>query len=132
MRCLEGARVVQDDILSKVDDPRLKIFMVWTPAYGTDNSEFAKEGVKILRDKRVVHYWDAKTELSLAFGGLKKLPRDAPLAYDVFYVYAPDTIWDKEPPEPEDWMHQIVDDERYLQPAKMIASLKKQLSQIKK
>ena len=106
--------------------------MIWTSAYGTDNTAYAKEGTKILNDKRVKHYWDSKTELSFAFGALKKLPRDAPLAYDVFYVYGSGILWDADiPPDPTDWMHQIIDDERYLQAHKMIAVLKKLLTSVK-
>lgn len=89
--------------------------MVWTSVYGGDNMEFANMGAAILNDKRVKQYYEKKPDLVASFGKIVPLPRDTPLAYDVYFLYDGKTEWKGEtPPAPYDWWHQIIDDKRFL------------------
>lgn len=118
---------MQEQVLEKLKDPRLKVFVVWTNVFGTDNTEFAKLGKKILKDPRVTHYWDGSSEIALKFGKTVELPRDGPFAYDVYFAYGAGAAWKENLPLPADWLHQIVDDERFLEGPKMLAILNKLL-----
>jgi hypothetical protein len=93
--------------------------VVWTNVYGSDNKGLAHEGAEILRDPRVTNYFEARPDVVMAFGTLVPLPRDTPLAYDVYFLYGRETVWEKAPPQPLDWWHQIVDDPRFLDAAKL-------------
>lgn len=102
----------------KAESPRF--FVVWTSVYGGDNLEFANLGAEILRDNRVKQYYEKKPDLVAAFGKIVPLPRDTPLAYDVYFLYDSKTEWKSEaPPQPLDWWHQIIDDPRFLNGAKL-------------
>jgi hypothetical protein len=114
-------------VLQKLKDPKPRFFVVWTSVYGTDNLQFAKEGAKILADPRVTNYYEAKPDVVMAFGKLVPLPRDTPLAYDVYFLYDGKTLWEKDPPQPYEWWHQVLDDPRFLDGRKMKAKLEELL-----
>ena len=123
---------MQTQILDKIKDSRLKAFVAWCPAYGTDDDKLAKQGAKILNDSRAKHYWDGKTEAALAFSKVVTLPRDAPIAYDVFMIFGPDAQWGAEVPKPLDYAHQIVEDERFLNPVKFREKIVRELERLTK
>ena len=104
-------------------DERPRFFVVWTSVYGTDNKEFAEEGAVILKDPRVKNYYEPKPDVVMAFGRLVPLPRDTPLAYDVYFLYDGKTVWKTDPPQPFEWWHQIIDDARFLDGKKMKAKI---------
>ncbi len=107
------------------------MFVVWTSVYGTDNTGLAKEGAAILSDKRVTNYWEPDPGTCLAFGKLVELPRDAPLAYDVYFIYPPGPVWsDDKPPKPKEWMHQILDDPRFMDGNKFRAMVEAELARL--
>lgn len=126
--CLNGAREIQDQVLAKLPDPRVKAYIVWTNAYGTDDNSLAKQGAQFVTDKRARNYWDAKTELALDFGKVVKVPRDSPLAYDVYFLYKPGTTYTDKAPEPAGYWHQILEDERFFEPESFRKRLKKELA----
>lgn len=129
--CLNGAREMQEQVLAKVQDPRIKAYIVWTNAYGTDDPALAKQGAQFVHDKRARNYWDAKTEISLDFGRVVKVPRDAPLAYDVYYLYRPGALYGEAAPEPVDYWHQILEDKRFFEPEAFRKRLASELKQNK-
>lgn len=101
--------------MNKLKAQTPKFFVVWTSVYGGDNMEFANMGAAILNDKRVKQYYEKKPDLVALFGKIVPLPRDTPLAYDVYFLYDQNTEWTKPtPPTPFDWWHQVIEDERYL------------------
>lgn len=101
---------------------------MWTSIYGTDNLDMAKEGAEILRDPRVRNYYEAKPDLVATFGKIVVLPRDTPLAYDVYFLYDAKSEWGALPPDPIDWWHQIIDGPRYLDGNDMKAAIEKLLA----
>lgn len=69
------------------------------------------------------NYYEPKPDIVMAFGKLVPLPRDAPLAYDVYFLYDQKAVWGEALPKPHDWWHQIIDDARFLDGKKMKAGL---------
>lgn len=130
--CLNGAKDVQDHVLTKVKDDRLKVFIIWAPAYGTDSNEMAIQGTQLATDKRVRHFWDAKSELALDFGKVVTVPRDSPLAYDVYFIYQPGTVYKDKAPVPFDYLHQILDGPKFFEPEKFVPMIQKQLDKLPK
>lgn len=115
-------------MLTKLEDPQLAVFVVWTPSYTTDdNSEWVKKGMSIFKDKRVKQYWDEGQAVAGTggYGKILDLPRDAPLAYDVYMWFKRDTEWAQTPPKPEGMLHQIADDGRWFEAEKLVAAVKK-------
>lgn len=121
---------MQEQVLPKIKDDRLKVFVVWTPAYGTDDNTLAKQGAALAKDKRTRNYWDAKSELALEFGKVVTVPRDSPLAYDVYFVYGPGAEYKGAAPKPLTYMHQILEDERFFEPEKFVKVLKAELAKL--
>ena len=109
--------------MKKMKSVKPRFFVVWTSVYGADNHDLAVEGANILSDPRVKNYYEAKPEVVMAFGRLVEMPRDAQLAYDVYFLYDGKAEWKDAPPKPLDWWHQIIDGPRFLDGAKMKARL---------
>lgn len=93
------------------------VFVVWSPSYSADNTALALEGAAIFKDKRVKQYWDAKLEVAGAYGKVIDLPRDAPLAYDVYFYFPKGQEWKDSVPMPKDYRHQVFDDGKWFDPA---------------
>jgi len=123
---------VQSQVFSKVSSDRLRAFIVWTPPYTTDDRTMALEGARIVTDSRATHYWDAKSEAGTEFAKGIVLPRDAPIAYDVYFVYDGKAEWRDKPPKAVAYMHQIVDDERFLDPGKFRELIQAELKKLGK
>lgn len=119
---------MQESVLPKLSDPTIAVFVVWTPSYTTDNnSDWVKKGMAIFKDKRVKQYWDegqlvAGTE---GYGKILDLPRDAPLAYDVYLWFGRQAEWKDKPPMPLGVLHQIADDGRWFEAEKLVEIVKK-------
>jgi len=110
-------------VLAKLKSDKPRFFVVWTSVYGADNRELAIEGAGILNDPRVKNYYEQKPNVVMEFGKLVELPRDAPLAYDVYFLFNPGDQWESTIPKPADWWHQIIDDARFLDGKKMKARI---------
>jgi len=94
--CRMGARLVQRYVLEQIDDPRLRVFVVWLPLSEEDTSQTARRAAGDLSDPRVRHFWVGDTEIAQAFAatlGIKNEP-----AWDVFLVYGPGAVWKAGPP----------------------------------
>lgn len=106
-------------MLKKMKSDKPRFFVVWTSVYGTDNRSWADEGAEIMKDPRVKQYYETKPNMVSAFGKIVELPRDAPLAYDVYFLYDAKATWETTPPKPLDWWHQIIDGPRFLDGGKL-------------
>ena len=106
--------MVHDNVLKQVHGDDLSVIAVWMPVLPSDNAAAGKDAESLLPDPRVVHYWDADSSLGKLYGQLLTLPRGRQLAWDIYFVFAPGTKWQDEPPLPTDWMHQLGRDERLL------------------
>ena len=98
---------MQEKVLEKIDSERLKAFVVWTPRFPGDSRAQALSSMKLVSDKRALHFWDGSGWLGKHFGKALKLPANTTFAWDVYFVYDAQAKWDKTPPVPSEWMHQL-------------------------
>jgi hypothetical protein len=98
---------VQEKVLDKITSDKLAAFVVWTPRYFGDNRAKALASTKLVGDKRALHFWDGTGWLGKHYGKALKLPGTKTFAWDVYFVFDPDAKWEKAPPEPTEWMHQL-------------------------
>jgi len=97
--------VVRQHVLENIEDPDLKLFVVWEPILKTDSEEAARLSSGFLRDDRVTHYWASTRRVGQSFQdaiGLEGEP-----AWDVYLVYDRGIRWTDEPPEPTKFQHQL-------------------------
>jgi hypothetical protein len=98
---------VQEKVLDKISSDKLKVFVVWTPRFFGDNRAKALASMKLVSDKRAMHVWDGKGWLGKYYGKALKLPGGRTFAWDVYFVFDAHATWEKEPPLPVEWMHQL-------------------------
>lgn len=71
-----------------------------------DDTEVAVSGATgIVDDRRVQHFYDAERQVGKAIA--KLLGAEGEIAWDVYLFYLNEGTWDKGPPTPIAWMHQL-------------------------
>lgn len=106
--------MVAENVLSKVDEEDLQVYVVWMPVLATDDREAALKSQSIVDDSRASHFWDLDQSLGRAYGKSIDLPRGGDLAWDMYLVFGRDAKWDATLPVPSLWNHQLGMDSRYL------------------
>ena len=128
--CNYGATVVQKDVLESLDSKKLAAYVVWIPMLLKDNKTTAEASTSLVSDPRALQYWDGDRSLGKAYGKVVKLPNKKQIAWDVYFDYGPDAVWGDAPPIPKEWMHQLGDDDRCLNPDKLHEIVKNEVSSI--
>ncbi len=82
--------MVQDNVLAKLNNDDLRVYVVWTPVLSEDNRTMAGQAVAYISDGRAMHFWDEDKSLGLSFGKLVTRPRQRELAWDVYFVFGKD------------------------------------------
>lgn len=81
---------------------------MWLPVLGSDQEARVAKAMTYLPDARVSHYWVAQGELLSGFAPVLKIDQSKTLgAWDVYLAYGRGVKWDKQPPAPQSWMHQL-------------------------
>jgi len=104
--CRDSAGIVQRYVLDTLEDPRLRVYVVWEPVQPADSEKLAADATAFLDDSRATHFWGASRFTGTTFKqavGLKKFP-----AWDVFLVFAPGKYWSAESPMPDFFMHNLL------------------------
>lgn len=91
-------------VLKNIPDDRIRAYFIWLPVIRGDDRESADERAKEFIDKRLTHYWDGEGLTGQAWKDNLKTEQ---IAWDVYLIYPPSTVWDKEAPRPVFWMHQL-------------------------
>ena len=93
---------MQIDLVLKIDDPNLKVYVVWMPILSPDIPRPNKTTLGLVSDPRVTQYWDTKAELSRIFPSILGFPSaPASPAWDVFLLFDRDAEWTAlAPPKP--------------------------------
>ena len=94
---------MQRYVLDKIDDPNLKVYLVWGPMLGGEKEEDAREATALLPDPRAIHYWTGAHSLAEALSAPAGLKDE--LAWDTFLVFPPGSRWGDVPPRPAHVMH---------------------------
>jgi hypothetical protein len=91
--------------LKDIPDDRVRAYIVWLPIFGGDFKGASQERSKSFADARVNYFLDPDSLTGELWKPVLKLNDD--IAWDVYMLYGPDAKWDKEPPQPDFWMHQL-------------------------
>ncbi len=95
---------MQQQVLSKVADPSLRVYMVWVPKLrGLERD--VPSATRQYPEARAQHFWDAPGVMVTGYRQTLQLPEDA---WDVFLLYGPNARWESgAPPVPDYWAHQL-------------------------
>ena len=99
-----------------------------------DSRGWAKSRSDEFSDNRLSYYWDRDRLTGQRWQKVLGTPREA---WDVYLLYGAGTQWDKEPPTPDFWMHQLrsmssTKTGQLLDGAVFEAKVKELLNQVKK
>jgi hypothetical protein len=92
-------------VLQEVSDNRVKAYVIWDPIFGGNFNRAAKELSVSFPDRRVSYFKDPDSLAGTVWKQVLNLDRE--IAWDVYFLYDADAQWDKEPPQPDFWMHQL-------------------------
>lgn len=95
---------MQQYVLDRIDDDRLRTYVVWGPMLGDEVRGDAVEATVFQPDPRATHLWTAGHEVAERFRRPAGLEEER--AWDTFLLYPPGVRWQGEvPPEPATVMH---------------------------
>ncbi len=129
--CVSGADLIRTEVVGKLKSTSVEAFAVFIPMLPADGKAQAIEGSQKMASLGIHSFWDGNRSLGNAFGETVKLPNGNKTAWDVYFVYGPDAAWEKTPPKPSFWMHQLAEDDRCLDPSKFRNAVEKQLKAMK-
>ena len=93
-------------VLEGIDDPDLRVHVVWEPILLTDRANTVGAATKLIADPRASHYWDPDLDLANALRA--PLGIEQGVAWDVYLLYGRASRWpDGAPPVPTDFQHQL-------------------------
>lgn len=121
--------MVQRYILNRIDDPKLRVYVVWGPMLGGEKEEDAREATALLPDPRTAHYWTGEHALAEALRSTAGLKEE--LAWDTFLLFPPGGRWGDLPPPPAYVMHvgkRALPPDRRLNGEKLFEQVKKLLA----
>ncbi|HYN22192.1 MAG TPA: hypothetical protein VE078_14625 [Thermoanaerobaculia bacterium] len=95
--------MVQRYVLDRIDDPKLRVYVVWGPMLGGETMEEAREAASLLPDPRTAHFWTGAHVLAEALRASAGLEEE--LAWDTFLLFPPEVGWGNAPPTPAYVMH---------------------------
>ena len=72
-----------------------------------DSEASAKKSASMFNDPRVSHFYDSDKHLGKAIAIC--LGWTGKVAWDIYLFYEAGVEWDKTPPQPSYWMHQLAD-----------------------
>lgn len=102
--CNENTFEIHDQLLYRVKDEDLALFVVWNSILPTDVEPRARQNVQRWTDPRGQNYWDDSGQIARAFGRMLDLEPGAP-AFDCYFLYDRDATFDpnntmeSEPPD---------------------------------
>jgi hypothetical protein len=110
---------VQEDVLAKLADRDVAVFVVWLRMVRTDARDLWPADAIV--DPRVTHYWDEAKAVGKALAARDDLAAWRPVAWDVWAVFPAGARWDDAPPRPAAFGRTIIKTRRQL--AEAVAAL---------
>lgn len=102
--CRMGARLIENYLFDRFDDPRLAVYVVWEPQLEGDDEAAARDATFFLASERATHYWSQNRFAGRAYQPALGLENPA---WDVFLVFAPGARWDESAPAVDFYMHKL-------------------------
>ena len=91
-------------VMRNIPDDRLRVYIVWLPVLMTDDQVSAERRAAEFSDSRLIYFWDAN---HLTGDSWQRTLRLDGIAWDVYFIYGSKVNWQKQPPPPDFWMHQL-------------------------
>ena len=107
--CVDGARWVQKNVLSKDGARDVEVLAIWLPVLATDTKISAEKSKRVLLGKKITVYWDKGRTLSKWFhkNGLAPVPKQRErrlfrhgFLWDCYLLYDRKAKWGKIAPKP--------------------------------
>ena len=93
--------------MKDVPDDRVSVYVIWDPIFGGSFDREAKNLSNSFPDKRVSYFKDPSSLAGNLWERVLKTQNESEIAWDVYLLYEADAKWEKEPPQPGFWMHQL-------------------------
>jgi len=91
-------------VMKTIDDPRLRLYIVWGPMRAADTEADARKVTVNAPDPRAVHFWTDDDVLAEAWAKTLGVVDDE-AAYDTYMIFPPGARWEEEgPPSPAYFM----------------------------
>ena len=91
-------------VMKTIDDPRLRLYVVWGPMEEADTEADARKVTVNAPDPRAVHFWTDDDVLAEAWAKTLGVVDDE-AAYDTYMIFPPGARWDEsDPPSPAYFM----------------------------
>ncbi len=90
-------------VMKAIDDPRLRLYVVWGPMEAADTEADARKATVNAPDPRAVHFWTDDDVLAEAWAKTLRVVDDE-AAYDTYMIFPPGDLWQEEPPSPAYFM----------------------------
>lgn len=84
---------IHDQMLHRVKDEDLAVFVLWCSVLPTDVEPRARINAKRWVDPRGINYWDENAQIARAFGRMLNLDPGQP-AFDCYFLYDRDATFD--------------------------------------
>ena len=104
---MQGARAVQESIIHKFANADICISIVWIKKLSGDSEQTAKKAAGMFTGHRVFHFYDQDQIVGKEIAN--SVGWDGHIAWDIYLFYKPYADWNKVPPPPTRWMHQLKD-----------------------
>ena len=105
--CLEGARAVQEAILSGFPQLDVAVSIGWTNMLPLDNRFTARRAARTMPDPSVLHFHDPNKRAGRAVAA--SVGHAGKVGWDIYLFYAPGLEWGQGLPAPTRWAHQLDD-----------------------
>ena len=96
--------MVSRHVMKAIDDPRLRLYVVWGPMEEEDTEADARKATANAPDPRAVHFWTDDDVLAEAWAKTLGVVDDE-AGYDTYMIFPPGARWvEDEPPNPSYFM----------------------------
>ena len=96
---------MQKGILDAFPDADLDVLVIWISMMEADKYDAAEEAAGKFSDARVRQFYDPQRVAGRALA--KRLGHSGEIAWDMYFFYPAGAIWQKLPPHPEAYAHQL-------------------------
>jgi hypothetical protein len=95
--------VVSRYVMKPIDDPRLRLYLVWGPMEEEDTEADARKATVNMPDPRATQFWTDDDGLADSWARVLGVVDDE-TGYDLYMIFPPGVRWEKDPPIPSYFM----------------------------
>lgn len=105
---------MQHFLMQRLQMTGLRAYFIWAPILGSDTIKTARENSRTYATPNSVHYWTPTQKLAKDLAPVLRMGVGR-LAWDIYLLYPPGVMWDREPPAPSYWQrkHDIPQGDAY-------------------